>query len=278
VPDLTAGRTTHHPSDVPASARLAGTSRELTGDPPVHRPPFRRVLLKLSGEKFSDPEARSGIDPKVARQIAREIADLKATDGTELGVVVGGGNIFRGAALEAAGMDRATADHMGMLATVINALALQDALEREGVETRVQTAVSMQELAEPYIRRRALRHLEKGRVVVFAAGLGAPYFTTDTAAAQRALEIEADVILKGTGVDGVYTSDPKLDPDAQRYDEIDFLSVLNQGLKVMDATAISLCMDNDLPILVFELLREGNIGRVVRGENVGTIVRSPRPD
>jgi uridylate kinase len=171
-------------------------------------------------------------------------------------------------------MDRATADHMGMLATVINALALQDALEREGVETRVQTAISMQEIAEPYIRRRAMRHLEKGRVVVFAAGLGAPYFTTDTAAAQRALEIEADAILKGTGVDGVYDSDPKLNPDAERYDEIDFLSVLNQGLKVMDATAISLCMDNDLPILVFELLREGNIGRVVRGENVGTIVRS----
>ncbi|MEX2504172.1 MAG: uridine monophosphate kinase, partial [Egicoccus sp.] len=177
----------------------------------------------------------------------------------------------------ATGMDRSSADHMGMLATVINALALQDALEKEGVETRVQTAIAMQEVAEPYIRRRAMRHLEKGLVVIFAAGLGAPYFTTDTTAAQRALEIDAEAILKGTGVDGVYDSDPKTNPAAKRYEEIDFLAVLNQGLGVMDATAISLCMDNGLPIVVFELLREGNISRVVRGEAVGTLVTAGRP-
>ncbi|MCC5950048.1 MAG: UMP kinase [Nitriliruptoraceae bacterium] len=240
----------------------------------VHRAPLRRVLLKLSGEAFSDPQVQGGIDPSIVRQVAREIAELQAADGTQIGIVVGGGNIFRGNAPAAAGMDRSSADHMGMLATVINALALQDAVEKEGLETRVQTAIDMQALAEPYIRRRAVRHLEKGRVVIFAAGLGAPYFTTDTTAAQRALEIDADAILKGTGVDGVYDSDPKHNPDATRYDEIDFLSVLNQGLKVMDATAISLCMDNDLPIVVFELLREGNISRVVRGENVGTLVRA----
>jgi uridylate kinase len=243
-----------------------------------HRPALKRVLLKLSGEAFSDPEVRGGIDPVIVRQVAREIAELTASDGTQVGIVVGGGNIFRGASPAATGMDRSSADHMGMLATVINALALQDALEKAGVETRVQTAIAMQELAEPYIRRRAVRHLEKGRVVIFAAGLGAPYFTTDTTAAQRALEIDAEAILKGTQVDGVYDRDPKVDADAQRYDEIDFLSVLNQGLKVMDATAISLCMDNALPIVVFELLREGNISRVVRGEHVGTLVRpSPAP-
>jgi uridylate kinase len=238
-----------------------------------HRPALKRVLLKLSGEAFSDPEVRGGIDPNIVRQVAREIAELTASDGTQVGIVVGGGNIFRGASPAATGMDRSSADHMGMLATVINALALQDALEKAGVETRVQTAIAMQELAEPYIRRRAVRHLEKGRVVIFAAGLGAPYFTTDTTAAQRALEIDAEAILKGTQVDGVYDRDPNIDADAQRYDEIDFLSVLNQGLKVMDATAISLCMDNALPIVVFELLREGNISRVVRGEHVGTLVR-----
>jgi uridylate kinase len=241
------------------------------------RPTLRRVLLKLSGEAFSDPEVRGGIDPGIVRQVAREIAELTATDGTQVGIVVGGGNIFRGNSPSATGMDRSSADHMGMLATVINALALQDALEKAGVETRVQTAIAMQELAEPYIRRRAVRHLEKGRVVIFAAGLGAPYFTTDTTAAQRALEIDADAILKGTQVDGVYDRDPKLDPGAERYAVIDFLSVLNQGLKVMDATAISLCMDNGLPIIVFELLREGNITRVVRGEEVGTLVRPAEP-
>jgi uridylate kinase len=238
-----------------------------------HRPPFKRVLLKLSGEAFSDPAVKGGIDPAIVRQIAREIADLQSSDGTEIGIVVGAGNIFRGNSPSAAGMDRSSADHMGMLATVINALALQDALEKAGAETRVQTAVAMQELAEPYIRRRAMRHLEKGLVVIFAAGLGAPYFTTDTAAAQRALEIDAQVILKATSVDGVYDSDPRTNPDAKRYDEIDFLSALNQRLGVMDATAISLCMDNGLPIVVFELLREGNIRRVVRGEHVGTLVR-----
>jgi uridylate kinase len=197
-------------------------------------------------------------------------------DGTEVGIVVGGGNMVRGAAFARQGMDRSTADHMGMLGTVINALALQDAIERAGVETRVQTAISMQELAEPYIRRRAIRHLEKGRAVIFAAGLGAPYFTTDTTAAQRALEIDAQAILKATQVDGVYDSDPRTNPAAQRYDEIDFLSVLNQGLKVMDATAISLCMDNALPIVVFELLRPGNIRKVVNGEDVGTLVTLAR--
>jgi uridylate kinase len=243
----------------------------------AQRTPFRRVLLKLSGEAFSDPAVSGGIDPTIVRQVAREIAELQATDGTEIGIVVGGGNIFRGNSPSATGMDRSSADHMGMLATVINALALQDALEKEGVETRVQTAIAMQELAEPYIRRRAVRHLEKGRVVIFAAGLGAPYFTTDTTAAQRALEIDADAILKGTQVDGVYDRDPREDDAAQRYEHIDFLAVLNQGLKVMDATAISLCMDNDLPIVVFELLREGNIRRVVRGEDVGTLVSAAEP-
>ncbi len=239
----------------------------------TQRAPLNRVLLKLSGEAFSDPEVKGGIDPTIVRQVADEIAELQASDGTELGIVVGGGNIFRGNSPAASGMDRSSADHMGMLATVINALALQDALEKAGVETRTQTAVAMQELAEPYIRRRAMRHLEKGRIVIFAAGLGAPYFTTDTTAAQRALEIGADAILKGTQVDGVYDRDPKQDATATRYDEIDFLSVLNQGLKVMDATAISLCMDNQLPIVVFELLRTGNIRRVVRGEPVGTLVQ-----
>jgi uridylate kinase len=243
----------------------------------IGRTPLKRVLLKLSGEAFSDPEVKGGIDPTIVRQVARELAELQASDGTEIGIVVGGGNIFRGNSPSATGMDRSSADHMGMLATVINALALQDALEKVGSETRVQTAVAMPEFAEPYIRRRAVRHLEKGRVVIFAAGLGAPYFTTDTTAAQRALEIDADAILKGTQVDGVYDSDPRSNPDASRYEEIDFLAVLNQGLRVMDATAISLCMDNGLPIVVFELLREGNIGRVVRGEQVGTLVCAPDP-
>jgi len=238
------------------------------------RAPFKRVLLKLSGEAFSDPAVKGGIDPGIVRQVAREIVELKSSDGTEIGVVVGGGNIFRGTSPAAGGMDRSSADHMGMLATVINALALQDGIEKAGLETRVMTAIDMQAIAEPYIRRRAVRHLEKGRVVIFAAGLGVPYFTTDTTAAQRALEIDAEAILKGTGVDGVYDRDPRTYPDAERYEEIDFLAVLNQGLKVMDATAISLCMDNHLPIVVFELLQEGNIRRVVRGESVGTLVRA----
>ena len=236
------------------------------------RTPFRRVLLKLSGEAFAEPGVGAGIDPDIVNQVASEIAELMTVDGTEVGIVVGGGNMVRGAAFAQQGMDRSTADHMGMLGTVINALALQDAIERAGVETRVQTAVSMQELAEPYIRRRAIRHLEKGRAVIFAAGLGAPYFTTDTTAAQRALEIDAEAILKATQVDGVYDADPRTTPTASRYDRIDFMSVLNQGLKVMDATAISLCMDNDLPIIVFELLKPGNIRKVVNGQDVGTLV------
>jgi uridylate kinase len=227
-----------------------------------------RVLLKLSGEAFADASVQGGIDPVIVRRVAEEIVALKEAEGTEVGIVVGGGNIFRGAAPGAAGMERSSADHMGMLATVINALALQDAIEKAGVQTRVQTAISMQAVAEPYIRRKAVRHLEKGRVVIFAAGLGAPYFTTDTTAAQRALEIGADAILKGTKVDGVYDKDPV------RYETIDFLSVLNQGLKVMDATAISLCMDNNLPIVVFDMLTHGNIARVVRGEDVGTLVQT----
>ena len=238
------------------------------------RTSYQRILLKLSGEAFADPQLGGGISTEIVGRVAGEIAELREELGTEIAVVVGGGNIFRGASPAASGMDRSSADHMGMLATVINALALQDALEKVDVETRVQTAISMQELAEPYIRRRAMRHLEKGRVVIFAAGLGAPYFTTDTTAAQRALEIDADVILKATQVDGVYDDDPKSNPDATRYEIIDFLSVLNQQLKVMDATAISLCMDNKLPIVVFELLQPGNIRRVVRGESVGTLVHS----
>jgi uridylate kinase len=236
------------------------------------RRPFDRVLLKLSGEAFADADTGAGVDPEIARRIAGEIAELHTRDGTEIGVVVGGGNMVRGAAFAAQGMDRSTADHMGMLGTVINALALQDAIERAGVETRVLTAIAMREIAEPYIRRRAVHHLGKGRVVIFAAGLGSPYFTTDTTAAQRALEIGADVILKATQVDGVYDSDPRHNPQARRYDRIDFLSVLNQGLAVMDATAVSLCMDNKLPIIVFELLEHGNIRRVVHGEPVGTLV------
>lgn len=232
---------------------------------------YQRVLLKLSGEAFADPDTGAGVDPETARRIAVEIAEVVA-DGVQLGVVVGGGNMIRGAAFAERGMDRSTADGMGMLGTVINALALQDAIERAGVETRVQTAVDMQAFAEPYIRRRAIRHLDKGRVVIFAAGLGAPYFTTDTTAAQRALEVGAELILKGTQVDGVYDKDPHVHDDARRYEQIDFLSVLNQGIRVMDATAISLCMDNKLPIVVFELLKQGNIQRVIRGEPVGTLV------
>ena len=231
---------------------------------------YGRVLLKLSGESFAD-EGNS-ISPDIVRSTAAQLAEVADT-GVQIGVVVGGGNIFRGASPQASGMDRSSADHMGMLATVINALALQDACENAGLPTRVQSAVSMQELCEPYIRRRAIRHLEKGRMVIFAAGLGAPYFSTDTAAAQRALEIEAEAILKGTKVDGVYDKDPNLHADAVRFDELTYLDVLSRGLKVMDATAISLCMDNRLPIIVFNILKEGNIRRVVSGEPIGTRVR-----
>jgi uridylate kinase len=235
-------------------------------------PIYKRVLLKLSGEALMGDQAY-GIDPAVATQIATEIGEIQRL-GVETAVVIGGGNIFRGVAASARGMDRATGDYMGMLATVINALALQDALEQQGVLTRVVTAIEMRAVAEPFIRRRAIRHLEKGRVVVFAAGTGNPYFTTDTAAALRAMEIKAEVILKGTKVDGIYTADPVVNPDATRFDTISYLKVLEQGLKVMDATAISLCMDNRLPIVVFQLKTAGNLRRAVLGEPVGSLVRA----
>jgi uridylate kinase len=235
-------------------------------------PIYRRVLLKLSGEALMGDQP-FGIDPGVTTQIATEIKEVQEL-GVQTAVVIGGGNLFRGLAASARGMDRATADYMGMLATVINALALQDALEHVGVLTRVASAIEMRAVAEPFIRRRAVRHLEKGRVVVFAAGTGNPYFTTDTAAALRAMEIKADVILKGTKVEGIYTADPMIDQTATKYDDISYLKVLEQGLKVMDATAISLCMDNKLPIVVFNLRTPGNVRRVILGNPVGTTVRA----
>jgi uridylate kinase len=233
-------------------------------------PAYRRILLKLSGEALMGDQGY-GIDPAVATEVARDVAGVREL-GVETAIVIGGGNIFRGVAASARGMDRGTADYMGMLATVINALALQDAIEHEGVVTRVVTAIEMRAVAEPFIRRRAMRHLEKGRVVIFAAGTGNPYFTTDTAAALRAMEMRSEVILKATKVDGIYSADPMKDPSATRYDRITYLQVLEQGLKVMDSTAISLCMDNRLPILVFNLRTPGNLRRVVMGEAVGTIV------
>ena len=214
-----------------------------------------------------------GIDPAVTSQVAKEIGEIQQL-GVQTSIVIGGGNLFRGLAASARGMERSTADHMGMLATVINALALQDALEHSGITSRVISAIEMRAVAEPFIRRRALRHLEKGRVVIFAAGTGNPYFTTDTAAALRAMEMKADVILKGTKVDGIYTADPMLHPEATKYGEISYLKVLEQGLRVMDATAISLCMDNKLPIVVFKLRETGNLRRVIMGEPVGTTVRA----
>ena len=235
-------------------------------------PRYRKVLLKLSGEAFAGEDHGFGIDPRTVASIARQVAEAKNM-GVALGIVVGGGNIIRGLSASAQGTDRTTADYMGMLATVINALALQDALEKEGVDTRVQTAIWMQELAEPFIRRRAMRHLEKQRVVIFAGGTGNPYFSTDTTAALRALEIGADAILKGTQVDGVYDSDPLLNPDATFFDSVDYIEVLRRGLKVMDSTAISLCMDNGLPIIVFNM-RAGNLVRILAGEDVGTLVHS----
>ena len=213
-----------------------------------------------------------GIDPEIIRQIAQEIKDVVSL-GVEIAIVIGGGNIFRGVAASSKGMDRATADYMGMLATVLNGLAFQDALEKMEVHTRVQTAIEMRQIAEPYIRRRAIRHLEKGRVVIFAAGTGNPFFTTDTTASLRAIEIGAEVILKATKVDGIYTLDPVLHPEAEKYEELTYLDVLKRQLKVMDATAISLCMDNKIPIIVFSLKERGNIQRVVLGEKVGTEVR-----
>jgi uridylate kinase len=233
-------------------------------------PIYKRILLKLSGEALMG-EQQFGVDPAVATRIARDVGAIQSL-GVETAIVIGGGNIFRGLAASTRGMDRATADYMGMLATVINALALQDALEQQNVMTRVVTAIEMRAVAEPFIRRRAIRHLEKGRVVIFAAGTGNPYFTTDTAAALRAMEIKAEVILKGTRVDGVYTADPMLDPTATKYPTISYLQVLERQLKVMDATAISLCMDNKLPIVVFDLREAGSISRVVLGEPIGTTV------
>jgi uridylate kinase len=233
-------------------------------------PSYRRILLKLSGEALIGDQTY-GVDPVVAERIAQDVAELQSL-GVQASIVIGGGNIFRGLAASARGMDRSTADYMGMLATVINALALQDALEKYDVPTRVLTAIEMRAVAEPFIRRRAIRHLEKGRVVVFAAGTGNPYFTTDTAAALRAMEIKAEVILKGTKVDGIYSADPITVPDATRYDRVTYLQVLQERLQVMDATAVTLCMDNKLPIIVFNVRTPGNIRRVVMGESVGTMV------
>ena len=244
----------------------------MPSDPPSSPPIYQRVLLKLSGEALMGDQ-QFGVDPAVATRIAKDVGSIQAL-GVQTAIVIGGGNIFRGLAASARGMDRATADYMGMLATVINALALQDALEQQGVVTRTVTAIEMRAVAEPFIRRRAIRHLEKGRVVIFAAGTGNPYFTTDTAAALRAMEIKAEVILKGTKVDGIYTADPMLDPTATKYDAISYLQVLERQLKVMDATAISLCMDNKLPIVVFNLRQPGNIRRVVEGAPIGTTVSS----
>jgi uridylate kinase len=237
-------------------------------------PRFKRVLLKLSGEALMG-DAAYGIDPAMLDKLADEILTAHNA-GVQVAIVVGGGNIFRGMAGSAKGMDRAQADYIGMLATVMNALAIQDVLEKHGVFTRVMSAIEMQSVAEPYIRRRAIRHLEKGRAVIFAAGTGNPYFTTDTTAALRALEIGADCIMKATKVDGVYDSDPVTNPDAVKFDELPYMEVLNRGLKVMDSTAISLCMDNDLPIIVFNITTDGNIVRALQGERVGTIVRGGR--
>ncbi len=231
---------------------------------------YRRILLKVSGEMLAG-EQGYGIQPSILEGLAEEIADVVAMD-VEVAVVIGGGNIFRGIAASARGMERASADYMGMLATVLNALALQNALERKGVSTRVQSAIEMRQLAEGYIRRRAIRHLEKKRVVIFAGGTGNPYFSTDTAASLRAMEIGAEVIMKGTKVDGIYDSDPVKNPQAKMYSEIPFIAILNQNLKVMDSTAISLCMDNRLPLIVFNLKEKGNFKRVVQGDQIGTVV------
>lgn len=232
---------------------------------------YKRVVLKISGEALQG-RFGYGIDYDVTASIAKQIKEIKEL-GVEIAIVIGGGNIFRGVSGTSKGIDRANADYMGMLATVINGLALQDALEKKGVFTRVQTAIAMQQLAEPYIRRRAIRHMEKGRAIIFVGGTGNPYFTTDTTAALRAIEIGAEVILKATKVDGVYSSDPLKNKKAKKYDALRYIDVLKKGLKVMDATATSLCMDNNLPIIVFNLTKEGNIKRVITGEKIGTVVR-----
>jgi uridylate kinase len=235
---------------------------------------YQRILLKLSGEALAGDQG-FGIDPEVISGIAAEIKEIVDL-GVQVALVIGGGNIFRGLAASSKGMDRASADYMGMLATVMNSLAMSDALEKHGVPTRVQSAIDMQQVAEPYIRRRAVRHLEKGRVVIFSAGTGNPYFTTDTAASLRAMEINAEVIIKATKVDGVYTADPKKDSNAVKLPNLTYIEVLQQGLQVMDATATSLCMDNDLPMIIFDMTQTGNIKRVVMGEHIGTIVKGGR--
>lgn len=236
----------------------------------AEQPVFKRILLKLSGEAFMGAKLDFGIDDETVAHIAHEVKEVRDL-GVEVGIVIGGGNIYRGRTGQK-GMDRVTADHMGMLATVINSLALMDALEQIGAVTRVTTAIEMHQLAEPFIRRRAIRHMEKGRIVIFAAGTGNPYFSTDTAAALRAMEMKAEVILKATKVDGIYSADPKKDKEAKMFSRISYLDVISKGLKVMDATAISLCMDNSLPIIVFNLTQPGNIRRVVMGEKVGSLV------
>lgn len=231
---------------------------------------YKRILLKLSGEALAG-NLGQGINPTVIQQIAQDVAETHKS-GVQIGLVIGGGNIFRGVSASAQGMDRASSDYMGMLATVINALALQDALEKEGIPTRVQSAIAMAEIAEPYIRRKAIRHLEKGRIVIFGAGTGNPFFTTDTAASLRAMEINAEVIMKATKVDGIYDKDPAKHTDAVKFDKINYIDVLNRGLQVMDSTAISLCMDHKLPILTFDLMKKGNILKAVSGEKIGTLV------
>ncbi|XGC80757.1 UMP kinase [Bdellovibrio bacteriovorus] len=236
----------------------------------MKEPVYKRILLKLSGEALAGKQG-TGINTAVIKQIAQDVAQAYKA-GVQMGIVIGGGNIYRGVAASAEGMDRASADYMGMLATCINALALQDALEKEGVPTRVQTAIEMAEIAEPYIRRKAIRHLEKERIVIFGAGTGNPFFTTDTAASLRAMEINAQVIMKATKVDGIYDKDPNKHSDAVKFDKISYIDVLNRGLQVMDSTAISMCMDNKLPIITFDLTQPGNILKAVQGENIGTLV------
>ncbi|MDP2599530.1 MAG: UMP kinase [Deltaproteobacteria bacterium] len=235
------------------------------------KPKYKRVLLKLSGESLMDPKLKFGISLPIVNKLAEEIKGVHSL-GTELAIVLGGGNIFRGLSTEAQAMDRATADYMGMLATIINSMALQDSLEKAGIFTRVLSAVSMSQIAEPYIRRRAMRHLEKGRIVIFAGGTGNPYFSTDTAASLRAREIHAEAILKGTKVDGVYDSDPLKNKNAKRFDSLTYIDVLQKGLKVMDATAISMCMEGKMPIVVFDLFKNGNLKKAVLGEKIGTKV------
>ena len=264
------------PTAASGASRDAAVQPALDGTldiwPGVPEGGYNRVLLKLSGEAFAGGGSL-GVDPDVVQAIARQIAGV-VRSGTQVAVVIGGGNFFRGAQLNERGMDRSRADYMGMLGTVMNCLALQDFCDRQGVETRVQTSISMGQVAEPYVPRRAIRHLEKGRVVIFGAGLGAPYFSTDTAAAQRALEIGCEVVLMAKGVDGVYDDDPRTNPEAKRFETLTHAEVLARGLKVADATAISLTQDNNLPIIVFNLLVEGNIARAVRGERIGTLVAS----